>query len=127
MICYTDGGYRNDGNKESNGSGYGSCLLETENGEQIQFETFDLPYIHSNNEAEYMSLIHLLNILRTTFPFASDIIIYSDSQLLVNQVNNRWKINYKKLQDLKNIVDSFKIKFTLEWKPREEIYLRLGH
>lgn len=73
----------------------------------------------TNNEAEYKSLIGALvmclekNIIDPT--------IYMDSMLIVNQVNNKWKINFPHLQELKNEVDELKksITFTLFHVRRE--------
>ena len=127
MICYIDGGYSNDGNKESNGSGYGSFLIElTPFGDLLIHKRFDLPESRTNNESEYLSLIKLLDLLKNNLS-NEEIIIYSDSKLLVNQVNGNWKINYKNLQDLYNLVKSFNIKYELKWITRKEIYARLGH
>jgi len=46
------------------------------------------PELHTNNYAEYMGLIALLEFLYTFS--IRNVIIYSDSQLVVNQTNGRW-------------------------------------
>ena len=52
----------------------------------------DLGY-GTNNEAEYLSLIYLLEKLIENQ--VSSITIYGDSKLVVNQVNGKWKANKK--------------------------------
>lgn len=122
--CYVDGGYRNDGSKDSNLSGYGSYKFYLENG-LTETRSFKLPLARSNNEAEYLSLIELLTSGLESFN--DKIIIYMDSQLVVNQVNNRWKVNYKNLQILLDKIKSLNLNFELEWIPRESIVKELGH
>ena len=48
------------------------------------------PEFHSNNFSEYMGLVSLLEFLYTFN--IKGVTIFSDSQLLVNQVNGRWDI-----------------------------------
>lgn len=66
----------------------------------------------TNNEAEYESLIGALKL--SIEKGLECINIYMDSKLVVNQVCNRWKINFPHLQDLKNIVDTFRDKINFE-------------
>lgn len=76
----------------------------------------------TNNEAEYLALIHALKELK---PYRKEqIIIYSDSNLVVNQVNGNWQIKRPELQRLKDtvksIINSSKfIQVDLKWVPRE--------
>ena len=66
-------------------------------------------YIYpTNNDAEYISLISALE--KSIELGINNVIIYMDSKLVVNQVNNKWKINFAHLQELKNKVDTFKDK-----------------
>ena len=127
MIAYCDGGYRNDGKSVSNNTGYGSFLVteETDPEHYITWQDFNLPQANTNNEAEYWSLIYLLNYLKSMS--FDNVTIYSDSQLLVNHVNGNWNINYAHLMVLWNMVKSFKLHFKIEWKPRKEIFDILGH
>lgn len=46
---------------------------------------------HTNNEAEYQALINLLFWL--TYKGLRNVWIYSDSQLVVGQVNQEWAVN----------------------------------
>jgi len=109
---YFDGGSRNK-------AGVGGYIIHCEN--NIIFwggKYFDKA---TNNEAEYWGLI--LALRRATEEGIYGCHIYSDSKLIVNQVKNKWQINYPHLQKLKNIVDYELGKFdywTLEWIPREQ-------
>jgi ribonuclease HI len=53
------------------------------------------PELHTNNYAEYMGLVYLLEYL--SYQNIENVTIYSDSMLVVNQVNQRWKINQEAL------------------------------
>jgi ribonuclease HI len=54
----------------------------------------------SNNEAEYAALIEALQIIKDEN--IKDVIIHSDSNLMVNQVNGNWKCRNASLQSLKD-------------------------
>ncbi|MDD2453202.1 ribonuclease HI family protein [Aminivibrio sp.] len=73
----------------------------------------------TNNEAEYLALILLLEEAERR-SIAAD--IRGDSQLVVNQVTGKWKINEPRLRQLADrAVDLLKkTKSTLAWVPREE-------
>lgn len=73
----------------------------------------------TNNEAEYRALIVALE--ESMSMGLDEIIIYMDSNLVVNQVCDKWKINFPHLQKLKNQVDDYrnKIKFEVKHVRRE--------
>jgi ribonuclease HI len=71
----------------------------------------------TNNEAEYIALTRLLEIAKESN--YEHLIIYMDSALVVNQVNNKWKINYEHLKALKNKIDSLEVPFELFHVKRE--------
>jgi ribonuclease HI len=76
----------------------------------------------SNNVAEYEALIQALDFVHR-YRHMDDIIIYSDSTLLVGQMNGEYKANQgfylEKFLRAKNIVHDFPhIKFV--WIPREQ-------
>ena len=75
----------------------------------------------TNNEAEYSALIEGAEIaLMNNF---KNIEIYSDSELLVKQINGEYKVKAKNLIPLKKKVDSALAKienYSLEWIPREQ-------
>lgn len=56
------------------------------------------PERHTNNYAEYMALICLLEVLYSLG--IEDVTIYCDSKLVVNQVNQKWKLNSEGLRPL---------------------------
>jgi len=91
----------------------------------------------TNNEAEYYALLKALTLAeerstdKTTGKVrdgVGEILIRSDSQLVVNQVNGEWRVEDSKLIELsENAKDSIKTlgNIRLEWVPREENYAGL--
>jgi ribonuclease HI len=91
----------------------------------------------TNNEAEYYALIKALGLIeerwgeKTTGRIHSDageILIRSDSQLVVNQVNGEWRVEDSKLIELSDQAKDAIKKLgpvRLEWVPREENYAGL--
>jgi ribonuclease HI len=79
----------------------------------------------TNNYAEYLGLIELLNYIRTQDNIVK-IDIYGDSKLVVEQVNGRWKCKSNNLKPLwKTAVTLFEYLtttkyLTINWVPREE-------
>ena len=73
----------------------------------------------TNNVAEYKSLIEALKF--SIEHSMKNVIIFMDSKLVVNQVQNKWNINYPHLQKLKDQVDQLKnqIKFSIKHIRRE--------
>lgn len=74
----------------------------------------------TNNEAEYMALITLLEeVKRRDIKEAK---LYGDSQLVINQVSGKWRINHLHLYDLceqvLRLIQGMRV--TLIWIPREE-------
>lgn len=76
------------------------------------------PKEFTNNEMEYEAL---LSLLRGTSIMEGDE-IFSDSQLVVNQVNGKWRVKEPKLKPLcKEAKELMIIRgVTLSWIPREE-------
>ncbi len=88
----------------------------------------------TNNEAEYHALLKALSIIeskwltrdkgrlpQTTAPFR----VYSDSKLMVNQVNGDYEVKDAKLRDLWREVNKLRQRIgsiSVEWIPREENY-----
>ena len=124
MICYVDGGYNNNNKSD----GYGSFAAFDSNGNLIDKISFLLPEANSSNEAEYYSLSYLITWLEANnLPSEKDgCIIYSDSRLMINQVNGYWKVRASNLQVL---VDKIKLPpYTkLDWVDRNRIVDVLGH
>ena len=75
----------------------------------------------TNNEAEYFALIEGVNVaIKNDF---KNIVIYSDSELLVKQISGEYKVKAKNLIPLKEKVDLSLVKienYSLEWIPREQ-------
>jgi ribonuclease HI len=89
-----------------------------ESGKIIKEYSEELGY-GTNNEAEYSSLISLLEYIITEN--LCDIIIYGDSNLIVNQVRGTWSVKspnlqkyHEKASKLYNIIDNC----NLNWIPR---------
>lgn len=74
----------------------------------------------SNNEAEYLAII---SALRNVINRDSEIVILSDSQLVVNQINHKYGINNENLRRLASevwVLGKKIDKFELRWLPRSE-------
>lgn len=91
ITAYTDGACRG-GNP-----GFTSCawVIYTGEDESAFGGRYLGPVRHTNNYAEYMGLVLLLEYLYTHN--IRNVIIHSDSELVVNQVNQSWRINDTKL------------------------------
>lgn len=91
----------------------------------IAHETRTAEIDRTNNYAEYLGLIELLNYIRTHDDILN-IDIYGDSKLVVEQVNGRWKCKSNNLKPLwKRAVTLFEYLttrkyITINWVPREE-------
>jgi ribonuclease HI len=91
----------------------------------------------TNNEAEYYALIKALALIEERFgekttgripSDAGEILVRSDSQLVVNQVNGEWRVEDSKLIELSDLAKDAIQKLSpvrLEWVPREENYAGL--
>lgn len=117
------------------GKGYGSYVfrgsVSTPVPIRVEFEGR-----RTNNEAEYMTLIHALHRLIQDLerdllvPRDVSINVLSDSKLVVEQVNGRWKVRHPGLQPLqREAVELLKRfgTFTISWHPRLESVRILGH
>lgn len=73
----------------------------------------------TNNEAEYNGVILALEHL----PAGAKATILSDSQLVVNQLNGKYRINYphlaRKRQAILSIIEKKRLDVKIEWIPRE--------
>lgn len=75
----------------------------------------------TNNEAEYMAIYLALVALKSHIEY--DVEVYSDSALVVNQLNGKWKINYDHLHFLNTCVKKVMSDFPnikIEWIRREQ-------
>jgi len=116
-----------DGASKGNGKGPSAVgfVIYSKNGDEMNIicegKKFLAPYGVTNNVSEYKALILALQqliILNTTL----SIEIRMDSNLVVNQVNNKWKINEAHLKPLaesaRNLMKQLK-DVRLIWIPRE--------
>ena len=119
---FVDGACPNNG--ANTGEAYGSWC-KVEDGIITEHETFPLPSASTNNEAEYLALIHLLTELYCRPK--QDSVIYCDSRLIVEQTNLAWKVKEERLRVLRDKARSLLNSYVLRWTPREEVERYLGH
>lgn len=86
------------------------------------------PEAKTNNEAEYDTLIALLNALAIETG-NEGMRVYTDSKLLVGQLTMGWKVKAQNLQHrhelAANLLEVSRV--LLLWVPREQIVEKLGH
>ena len=90
-----------DGGSSGNpGQGYGSYQL-TVRGKVEQPKRLQFSPQHTNNEAEYDTLIAALEAIvrRAKDPRRVDLDIHGDSQLVINQINGQWKVRDPRMQE----------------------------
>lgn len=111
---YVDGAAR--GNPGD--AGIGVLIIDSENDRQ---EIKKFLGKRTNNQAEYTALITALETFKD--PGGKSITVYTDSQLVANQINGNWKVKHpdirklhKKARDLIENFDSFRIIYI----PREQ-------
>lgn len=90
----------------------------------------------TNNEAEYLALIHALEDAAATLkaenldPQAARVEVFGDSQLVLKQTTGEWKARMPHLQALRDrarsLVDAFG-SVALTWQPRIHSVRVLGH
>ena len=75
----------------------------------------------SNNVAEYYGVLKALEHLDSVGEY-SKITIMGDSQLIVNQLNGKWRVKSKNLKTLYNKVVKLlkKRSYEISWIPREQ-------
>lgn len=93
MICtaFTDGASR--GNPGDSGIG---IIVKDESGHTILVEHKYIGHA-TNNIAEYSALLTLLKHIQTTG--CTHLLVHSDSELMVRQVNGEYKVKDQKLQE----------------------------
>ena len=92
LVIYTDGASR--GNPGNSAIAY---LIFDSQGTLITFGKKKIG-IHSNNEAEYMAILNALDEAKNHTK--GEVECYSDSQLMINQLKQEWKIKKSHLKDL---------------------------
>lgn len=101
---------------------YGYVILLENNTKVTGYDTIGAGKGMSNNVAEYTALIEALRKCIELGYGGEEIHIYSDSQLVVHQLNNSWRVKspniiplWKKAMELCNNRD-----IKIEWIPREQ-------
>ncbi len=76
----------------------------------------------TNNEAEYAAIIAALELARAQG--LTGVIIRSDSQLCVNQINGRWQVREARLRPLRERAAKLlrEVQGRIEWVPRGQNY-----
>ena len=126
-----DGGSRGNG---ATNQGYGSYVISTRDG-QKEILRLDLGTA-TNNEAEYQTLIAALKDLvgriqrADRAPSGYSLLAHTDSQLMVGQLTQGWKVKAANLRPLVDEAAALMQTFgrcDLVKVPRDEIVRVLGH
>jgi ribonuclease HI len=115
-MLYTDAGTWDNGTKRQR-----SVLAVWDSRTQAVVVDEDLPGT-TNNEAEYAAIIAALELARGDR--LRGVLIRSDSQLCVNQINGTWQIKEERLRPLRERAARLLkgIGGRIEWVPRERNY-----
>lgn len=128
IVVYVDGGCRNNGTPDS--LSYGSFKVYYR-GDLKRTVSFDLPDAHTNNQAEYNSLMQVALYLEGEQKrLSAPVIIKTDSQLVVGQLTQNWKVKDEELKYWHSNLKPFLTRnpnIHLEKVDRSEIVKVLGH
>jgi ribonuclease HI len=94
---YTDGASRGN-------PGPSSCAFVIYQDESVLLEKAEYLGIGTNNQAEYMGIIRALETL--TEMKAYDVVVFSDSELVVKQLNKEYQVRSQQLKKLFNRAQS---------------------
>lgn len=121
---YTDGGVRTGGRngptKGRSGRGAAAIVIYDDEGAILKSGGVLLEET-TVNEAEYSAVI--LGLYNASTLGATEVRIYSDSQLVVNQILGTFSVKTERLRDYLNEVKEAMSEFTevsIEWVPREK-------
>lgn len=126
-----------DGGADPNpGKGYGSYHIRTRAGRERLQSRIQFGDNLTNNQTEYMALLHGLRDLIATIEKAGKapekyaVDIYGDSSLVIKQLRGEWQVKDPKMQPLYNEVlqnlRRFK-RYNLNWHDRSNSVRLLGH
>lgn len=96
ILVYADGAYRG---KAGGVGSYGYVVSEGSN-KLREYHGILLKEGITNNSAEYLAVIKALDWLKTSDLEFEEMVIRSDSQLLVKQLNGEWSVKSDNLKDL---------------------------
>lgn len=117
------------------GKGYGSYVYKGVVSQTTPV-TIEYPGQTTNNEAEYRTMINGLQSILAALraqdidPSTLKIAVRSDSKLVIEQVNGRWKVKKAELRPLVQQSQALLGEFAswdLAWHPRTESVRILGH
>lgn len=120
LDLYTDGASRNNPGKSA--SGY---LVLDGDGERLLAKSF-YNGIKTNNEAEYLAIIAVLDAVAHEYGYNVKIVLHSDSKLAVSQLKGEFKIKSPQLRKLHGEVIEHLKKFDgyeLINVPRENVHI----
>lgn len=92
LKIYVDGAARGNPGE----SGIGVLIMDLEGNEIVRYAHY-LGSNFTNNRAEYQALLHALQLARA---HAQNLQIYSDSQLMVEQMKGNYKVKHPDLKPL---------------------------
>lgn len=128
IVIFVDGGCKNNGSPDS--LSYGSFKVYYR-GELKRSVEFELPDCETNNQAEYASLVQATLYLEgDSKRLSAPVVIKTDSQLVVGQLTQGWKVKDKDLQYWHSNLKPFLTRnpnIHLEKVDRSEIVKVLGH
>lgn len=111
-----------DGAAEPTNTGYGAggwCI----DGEETE-GVVDLGWGVTNNVAEYEAIKAALDHLVAAGRVSDSVVVHSDSQLAVNQINGDWQINKENLAklvaEIRTLSLGFRMGVSFRWIPREK-------
>jgi len=124
LKVYTDGGSR--GNPGD--SAIGVVICDKSDNILFQFAVY-IGNQDTNNMAEYKAVIAASQILQENYPGENNVIFHSDSKLVVNQFNGKWRIKKLHLRKLNsrvvhNIQHLSSVKF--KWVTRQHPKIMLA-
>lgn len=128
IVLFVDGGTFDDNPGSAiyysvvakNGSGYDRWIYRKRND---NYKTA--------NQSEYVAIINALDQVLERGLNGEQIHIHSDSKVMVNQVNGKWRVRDETLRNLYGQVherlSTISSPVHIQWTPREEIYKVVGH
>ena len=106
------------------------CSFAIESDGNYWEQTFDLPEYRTSNESEYMAVIKALEFLSKEVPPDANILIQSDSKLVVLQCKRKWRVKARNLRPLRARVFDLMKRFgnvEFQWISGKEVKQILGH
>ncbi|MCO5221143.1 MAG: ribonuclease HI family protein [Thermomicrobiales bacterium] len=125
-----------DGGADPNpGKGYGSFHIANPAGRELleRRDYSDVGTAMTNNQAEYRTLIEALSFLKATLgerAAVEHVRVDGDSQLVINQVQGKWKVRQEELKPLRAEAARLGSLFgsiTYRWHRRSNSVRMLGH